>query len=54
MSSTPARCARLVADHADRMAVESREADDDVLRVVLVDLEELAVVDDRGITSRMS
>ena len=39
---------RLVGDDADRPAVEAREADDDVLRVVLVDLEELAVVDDRA------
>ena len=38
---------RLVADDADRVAVEAREADDDVLREVLVDLEELAVVDDQ-------
>ena len=38
---------RLVADDADRVAVEAREAADDVRRVVLVDLVELAVVDDR-------
>ena len=38
---------RLVRDDADRPAVEPREADDDVLRVVLVDLEKVAVVDDR-------
>ena len=36
----------LVADHADGKAVEPREAADDVLRPVLVDLEELLVVDD--------
>ncbi len=34
MSSTPARYARLVGDDADRLAVEPREADDDVLREV--------------------
>ena len=38
----------LVADDADREAVEPREAADDVLGEVLVDLEELAVVDDAG------
>jgi hypothetical protein len=37
---------RLVSDHADRVAAEPREAADDVLGVALVDLEELAVVDD--------
>ena len=37
---------RLVRDDADGAAVDAREADDDVLRVVLVDLEEVAVVDD--------
>ena len=37
----------LVADDADRVAVEAREAADDVLGEVLVDLEELAVVDDQ-------
>ena len=37
--------ARLVADDADRVAVQPREPDHDVLGVVLVDLEELAVVD---------
>jgi hypothetical protein len=47
MSSTPASWLRLVADDADRVAVQAREAADDVLGVVLVDLEELAVVDDQ-------
>src|SRR5687768_4952721 len=37
---------RLVADHPDGKAVEPRESTDDVLRPVLVDLEELLVVDD--------
>ena len=37
---------RLVGDDADRPAVEPREADDDVLGVVLLHLEEVAVVDD--------
>ena len=37
---------RLVGDDADGAPVEAREADDDVLRAVLVDLEERAVVDD--------
>ena len=36
----------LVADDPDGVAVETREAADDVLREVLVHLEELAVVDD--------
>ena len=45
----------LVADDADRVAVQAREAADDVLGVVLVHLEELVVVDDqRAPTSRMS
>ena len=38
---------RLVGDDADRTAVEPREADDDVPRVVLVHLEEVALVGDR-------
>ena len=38
--------ARLVADDADRVPAETREAADDVLREALVHLEELAVVDD--------
>ena len=38
--------ARLVADDADRVPAEAREAADDVLREALVHLEELAVVDD--------
>ena len=38
--------ARLVADDADRVAAEPREAADDVLGEALVHLEELAVVDD--------
>ena len=46
MSSTPASWAGWLADDADRVAVQAREADDDVLGPVLVDLEELAVVDD--------
>ena len=37
---------RLVADDADAMAAEPREAADDVLRVARLDLEEVAVVDD--------
>ncbi len=39
--------ARLVAHDPDRIAVEAREADHDVLGEVLLDLEELAVVDDQ-------
>ena len=46
MSSTPGEVLGLVADDPDRIAVEAAEADDDVLREVLLDLEELAVVDD--------
>ena len=45
---TPGEVHRLIRDDARRAAVEPREADDDVLRVVLVDLDELRVVDDRG------
>ena len=37
---------RLVADDADDVAAEPREAADDVLGAALVHLEELAVVDD--------
>ena len=37
--------ARLVADDADRVAVQPREAADDVLGPTLVHLEEVAVVD---------
>ena len=48
MSSTPGERRGLVADDADRDAVQAREAADDVARVVLVDLEELAVVDDHA------
>ena len=48
MSSTPGERRRLVADDADGDAVQAREAADDVARVVLVDLEELAVVDDQA------
>ena len=44
----------LVADDADREPVEPGEADDDVLREVLVHFEELTVVHDQQITSRMS
>ena len=44
--------ARLVADHADRAPVQAREADDQVLGEVLVDLEELAVVDDQAAPRR--
>ena len=47
MSSTPGEVLGLVADDPDRIAVEAGEADDDVLGEVLVDLEELAVVDDQ-------
>ena len=54
MSSTPGELVRLVADDPDRVAVQPREPADDVARVVLVDLEELAVVDDQADTSRMS
>ena len=46
MSSTPASDARLVADDADGMPAEPREAADDVLGVALVHLEVVAVVDD--------
>ena len=38
---------RLVGDDPDRPAVEPREADQDVLRVVVVHLEEVALVDDQ-------
>ena len=37
----------LIRDDADRSPAQPREADDDVPRVVLVHLEERAVVDDR-------
>ncbi len=47
MSSTPASARRLVADDADAVAAEPREAAHDVLREQRLDLEELAVVDDR-------
>ena len=40
----PGQKRRLIRDDADRPAVHAREADHDVLRVVLVDFEELAVV----------
>ena len=43
----PGQHRRLVGDDADRAAVEPREADDDVLRVVLMHLEEIALVDDQ-------
>src|SRR5690606_10703923 len=35
---------RLLGDNADRMAAKARETDDDVLRVILMDLEKVAVV----------
>ena len=38
----------LVGDDADGLAAEAREADEDVLRVVLLHLEQLAVVDHRA------
>ena len=47
MSSTPASCAGWLPTIPTDEAVEAREAADDVLRVVLVDLEELVVVDDQ-------
>ena len=47
MSSVPASTAGWFATIADRAAVEAREADDDVLRVVLMHLEEVALVDDQ-------
>jgi hypothetical protein len=47
MSSTPA-AARAGCRPADRVAVQAAEAADDVLGVVLVHLEELAVVDDEA------
>ena len=37
---------RLVSDDADRSAIKTREAYDDVLREVLVDFEEITVIDD--------
>ena len=46
MSSTPARCIGWLATTPTRAAREAGEADDDVAGEVLVDLEELAVVDD--------
>ena len=39
---------RLVADDPDGVPAEPREAADDVLRVVGLELEEVAVVDDRS------
>ena len=39
---------RLVGDDADDLAVEARVADDDVRRKELLDLEELAVIDERA------
>ena len=45
MSSTPARNVGLIGHDADRLSVEAGEADDDVLGVMLLHLEEVAVVD---------
>ena len=44
---------RLVADDADAVAAEPREAADDVLREERLHLEELAVVDDRARSPRL-
>ena len=44
----PRERAGLVPDHPDRVPVQPGEADDDVLGVVLVDLEELSVVHHMG------
>ena len=54
MSSTPAIERGWLPTMPTVVAVEPREAADDVLREVLLDLEELAVVDDQRTTSRMS
>ena len=48
MSSMPASTMRLVGHDADDVAVQAREADDDVLRPELVHFEEATVVDDAG------
>ena len=48
MSSTPASAFGWFPTIADRMAAEPREAADDVLRVVGLQLQEVAVVDDRA------
>jgi uncharacterized protein RhaS with RHS repeats len=45
---------RLVGDDADGRAVEADEAAENVLGVVGLDLEEIALVATRAITSRMS
>ena len=45
---------RLVGDDADRAALDAAEAGDDVLGVRLLDLEEIALVGDFGISSFMS
>ena len=42
----PGERVRLVADDPDGMAAEPREAADDVLRVVGLELQEVGVVDD--------
>ena len=46
MSRTPARNAGWLATMPTGRAVQARESDDDVLGVVLLDFEEVAVVDD--------
>ena len=48
MSSEPASTLRLVADDADHVTVDAREAAHDVHRPVREHLEEVAVVDDLG------
>ena len=48
MSRTPARKLGWLATMPTERAVEARESDDDVLGVVLVHLEEVAVIDDAG------
>ena len=48
MSSVPARTWGWLPTRPDDVAVDAREAADDVHRPQLVDLEEVAVVDDLG------
>jgi hypothetical protein len=54
MSRHAGELVRLVRDDADARPAEPREADDDVAREPLVDLEELAVVDDARLDPCMS
>ena len=48
ISRLPGAHHRLVGDHADALAVETDEPDDDVLGEILLDLEEIVVVRNRA------